>query len=102
MSCLKSLTFCAERARVNAHPGISGYWQVNGKNKTTFNEMIAMDLFYVGHRSIWLDTVIIIRTIPVLFQEAVASARSRPSSTKDQQFVAGTFRRQVIPLRDDE
>jgi len=90
------------KARVNAHPGITGFWQVNGKNKTTFNEMIAMDLFYLGHRSIWLDTVIIVRTIPVIFQEVLASVRSRLSSTKAQQFAAGTFRRQVIPLRDDE
>jgi len=64
--------------------------------------MIAMDLFYVGHRSIWLDTVIIVRTIPVILQEVFASVRSRLSSTKAQQFAAGTFRRQVIPLRDDE
>lgn len=90
------------KARVNAHPGITGFWQVNGKNKTTFNEMIAMDLFYLGHRSIWLDTVIIVRTIPVILQEGFASVRSRLSSTKAQQFAAGTFRRQVIPLRDDE
>ena len=91
-----------QKARVNAHPGITGYWQVNGKNRTTFNEMIAMDLFYLGHRSIWLDVVIMVRTIPVLFQEGSASVRSRLSSTRSQQFAAGTFRRQVIPLRDDE
>ena len=36
-----------QRERVNALPGLTGYWQVNGKNKTTFNEMIVMDLFYL-------------------------------------------------------
>ena len=36
----------AQKARVNAPPGLTGYWQVNGKNKTTFSEMIAMDIFY--------------------------------------------------------
>ena len=36
-----------QRERMNGLPGLTGYWQVNGKNKTTFNEMIAMDLFYL-------------------------------------------------------
>ena len=36
----------AQKERVNAPPGLTGYWQVNGKNKTTFSEMIAMDIFY--------------------------------------------------------
>ena len=34
-----------QRQRANCLPGLTGYWQVNGKNKTTFSEMIAMDLF---------------------------------------------------------
>ena len=35
-----------QRERVGTHPGLTGYWQVNGKNKTTFQQMIEMDLFY--------------------------------------------------------
>ncbi len=35
-----------QRERVNGLPGLTGHWQVNGKNKTTFNEMITMDFFY--------------------------------------------------------
>src|SRR4029077_8523516 len=35
-----------QQERVNAAPGLTGYWQVNGKNKTTFTEMINMDIFY--------------------------------------------------------
>jgi lipopolysaccharide/colanic/teichoic acid biosynthesis glycosyltransferase len=34
-----------ERERVNAPPGLTGYWQVNGKNKTTFQQMIEMNLY---------------------------------------------------------
>ncbi len=37
-----------QRDRVNGPPGITGYWQVNGKNKTTFSEMIEMDIFYAA------------------------------------------------------
>ena len=45
--------------RVNAPPGLTGYWQVNGKNKTTFTEMINMDIFYTKNMSLWLDLAII-------------------------------------------
>ncbi len=52
----------AQKERVNAPPGLTGYWQVNGKNKTTFSEMIAMDIFYGRHMSIRMDLVIMLRT----------------------------------------
>src|SRR5438552_126031 len=51
-----------QRERVNGLPGLTGYWQVNGKNKTTFNQMIAMDLFYLKHVSILLDLKIMLKT----------------------------------------
>src|SRR5947207_7501517 len=51
-----------QRERVNGLPGLTGYWQVNGKNKTTFNEMIAMDLFYLENVSILLCLKIMLKT----------------------------------------
>lgn len=48
--------------RVKAPPGLTGFWQVNGKNKTTFTEMIAMDIFYAEHMSLCLDLEIILKT----------------------------------------
>ena len=51
-----------QRQRVNCLPGLTGYWQVNGKNKTTFSEMIAMDLFYLKNMSILLDLKIMFKT----------------------------------------
>ena len=51
-----------QRQRVNCLPGLTGYWQVNGKNKTTFREMIAMDLFYLENMSILLDLKIMLKT----------------------------------------
>ena len=51
-----------QQERVNALPGLTGYWQVNGKNKTTFTEMINMDIFYTKNLSLWLDLTIILRT----------------------------------------
>ncbi len=69
-----------ERQRVNALPGLTGYWQVNGKNNTTFKEMIAMDLFYIRNMSIWLDLTIMFRTIPTLVKEVV----NRPRTSRDR------------------
>ena len=51
-----------QRQRVNCLPGLTGYWQVNGKNKTTFRQMIEMDLFYFKNMSIWLDLKIMLKT----------------------------------------
>ena len=59
----------AQRARVNAPPGLTGYWQVHGKNKTTFGEMIALDIFYAKHMSLWLDLKIMAKTIPALLSQ---------------------------------
>src|SRR5213076_1936082 len=55
-----------QRERVNGRPGLTGYWQVNGKNKTTFNEMIAMDLFYLENVSMLLDLKIMLKTGAVI------------------------------------
>ena len=62
-----------QRQRVNAPPGISGYWQVHGKNRTTFNEMIAMDLKYVREMSLCLDCAIVLRTLFVLLQDSLSA-----------------------------
>jgi lipopolysaccharide/colanic/teichoic acid biosynthesis glycosyltransferase len=70
-----------QRERVNCLPGLTGYWQVNGKNKTTFSEMIAMDLFYLKNMSILLDLKIMLKTGTAiagqLFESRQAPQRSR-------------------------
>ena len=55
-----------QRRRVNCLPGLTGYWQVNGKNKTTFRQMIVMDLVYLKNMSIWLDLKIMLKTGTVM------------------------------------
>jgi lipopolysaccharide/colanic/teichoic acid biosynthesis glycosyltransferase len=51
-----------QRKRVNGLPGLTGFWQVSGKNKTTFNEMVKMDLCYLNNMSILLDLKIMFKT----------------------------------------
>jgi exopolysaccharide production protein ExoY len=77
-----------QRERVNGLPGLTGHWQVNGKNKTTFNEMIVMDLFYLENMSIFLDLKIMLKTVAVIarqlleFQQAAQRNRCGANGTK--------------------
>lgn len=64
-------------SRVAAPPGLTGYWQVNGKNKTTFREMIAMDDFYANHMSLRMDIIILLRTVPAILEQIHGSRCGR-------------------------
>lgn len=44
-------------------PGLTGYWQVNGRSLTSYEERIKMELYYIENRGIWLDTKIFFKTI---------------------------------------
>lgn len=44
-------------------PGITGLWQVSGRNDTTYEERVRLDMVYVENWSIWLDVVITLKTI---------------------------------------
>jgi exopolysaccharide production protein ExoY len=84
-----------QRERVNAPPGLTGYWQVSGKNKTTFSEMIAMDIFYARNMNVWLDLKIIMRTIPALIEQMLEhrgarEVESRPRATRPTALPQGT------------
>jgi lipopolysaccharide/colanic/teichoic acid biosynthesis glycosyltransferase len=52
----------SHRERVNALPGLTGLWQVSGKNRTTFEEMIRLDIHYVRNVSLLLNVKIIVLT----------------------------------------
>jgi exopolysaccharide production protein ExoY len=58
-----------QKTRFRALPGMTGLWQVSGKNRTTFNEMIDLDTAYVDHWSVLLDLKIMARTFPVLCRQ---------------------------------
>lgn len=55
-----------QKERFNTLPGLTGLWQVSGKNKTTFAEMIQLDIDYSRNKTLWLDCKIILKTIPAL------------------------------------
>jgi lipopolysaccharide/colanic/teichoic acid biosynthesis glycosyltransferase len=74
------------KRRCAVPPGLTGLWQVSGKNKTTFEEQINLDLYYVEHKSLWLDLKIIFLTIPaimvLIWEMKVRRNKSAPISTR--------------------
>jgi lipopolysaccharide/colanic/teichoic acid biosynthesis glycosyltransferase len=50
------------RRILEARPGITGLWQVNGRSRTSFDEMVRMDLQYIKSRSLWVDFKILLKT----------------------------------------
>lgn len=47
-------------------PGMTGYWQANGRSDTSYDERVAMDNFYVTNWSPWLDLIILLQTVQVV------------------------------------
>jgi exopolysaccharide production protein ExoY len=78
-----------QRERFNTLPGLTGLWQVSGKNRTTFNEMVELDIKYVRTKTLWLDLMIVSKTLPVMagqvWESGKRKRRSNPplSSTRD-------------------
>jgi exopolysaccharide biosynthesis polyprenyl glycosylphosphotransferase len=50
------------RRILEARPGLTGVWQVSGRSRTTFDEMVRMDLRYIREQSLWLDVKILFKT----------------------------------------
>jgi lipopolysaccharide/colanic/teichoic acid biosynthesis glycosyltransferase len=47
-------------------PGITGLWQISGRNNKTFEERVRLDAAYSERQSLWLDLSILVRTVPVV------------------------------------
>lgn len=56
------------RKRLDMKPGLTGLWQVSGRNRLSFDEMVRLDLFYIENWSLLLDLKIILRTLPVMLR----------------------------------
>jgi lipopolysaccharide/colanic/teichoic acid biosynthesis glycosyltransferase len=56
-----------KRRLIELKPGLTGMWQVHGRSKTTFDEMVRMDLRYARAQSLWLDLKIIAQTPAAMF-----------------------------------
>ena len=62
------------RVRMSAKPGITGMWQVSGRSEITdFEQVVALDRYYIEHWSLWLDLKILFKTVKVVLKHDGAS-----------------------------
>ena len=54
---------------LSVRPGLTGYWQVNGRSNTTYEERMEMELYYVDNCSLWLDIKIFFKTFITVFKK---------------------------------
>jgi exopolysaccharide biosynthesis polyprenyl glycosylphosphotransferase len=47
---------------LSVKPGLTGFWQVMGRQTTSYEEKVQLDMFYIDHWSIWLDLLILLKT----------------------------------------
>lgn len=53
---------------LSVKPGLTGNWQVNGRSNSTYEERIKLDMDYIDKRNFWMDTVIILKTVGVVYR----------------------------------
>lgn len=62
-----------QRRRLSVKPGLTGLWQVSGRNNIDFEEWMRLDLRYIDDWSLWLDAKILLRTLPAVIFKTGAS-----------------------------
>lgn len=68
--------------RHEARPGVTGWAQINGRNALSWDEKFKLDIWYVDHRSLWLDLKIIFLTIKKVVARDGISADGEATMTK--------------------
>ncbi len=79
--------------RHEVRPGITGWSQLNGRNAPPWSEKLELDVWYVEHRSLWLDVRILLRTLAVPFR--------REGITRDGHATSPRFDEELRPGGDD-
>ena len=54
---------------LSVRPGLTGYWQVNGRSNTTYEDRMNLELYYVDNCSLWLDIKIFFKTFITVFKK---------------------------------
>jgi hypothetical protein len=91
------------RQRCRTLPGLTGLWQVKGKNRTTFDKMMELDLAYVENKSLLLDLQILAGTLPAILLQVwdVQTARRAAARARPAQLAAPVlpqnYRRGMVP-----
>ena len=62
----ESIGISNEELILKVNPGITGLWQVSGRNNLTFQQRVELDTWYIQNWSLWMDFVIFMKTIKVV------------------------------------
>ena len=76
-----------QRERLSAVPGLTGLWQVSGKNRLPFEDMVRLDIEYFHRQSLWLDLKIMARTLPALWDQCAdqrVAKRAQATSASEE------------------
>jgi lipopolysaccharide/colanic/teichoic acid biosynthesis glycosyltransferase len=77
-----------QRQRFHAVPGMTGLWQVSGKNRLTFSQMMRLDARYSKKCNFLLDLLIFIKTIPAILRDLKDSVRDKLTSHPQKERVS--------------
>jgi exopolysaccharide biosynthesis polyprenyl glycosylphosphotransferase len=58
------------RIRLRVKPGMTGLWQVAGRHRLPFDDLVRYDLFYVENWSLWMDLFVLLRTVPAVLRSS--------------------------------
>ena len=98
--------YTREQARRHeVRPGLTGWAQVNGRNDMSWGDKLALDVWYVDHRSLWLDVQILLRTLWVMLTRQGVSRSGHataPRFTGSDDQVPGTSEPPVAPPREED
>lgn len=62
----------SQRKLLSVTPGLTGYWQVNGRSNVTYDDRVKMDMYYIDNRSLKLDMIIILKTFSTVLKKSGA------------------------------
>jgi len=69
-----------QRKRFNTIPGMTGLWQVSGKNRLTFKEMMRLDVRYANRKNMAMDLIISFKTVPAILGQVRDAVQGRYSA----------------------
>ena len=70
--------------RFDSVPGLTGLWQVSGKNRTTFKDMMRFDIRYSRRMSFWMEIQILFKTFPAIVQQ-IRDHRAKACEIPDEE-----------------
>jgi lipopolysaccharide/colanic/teichoic acid biosynthesis glycosyltransferase len=90
-----------QRERFDTLPGLTGLWQVSGKNRTTFVEMMQLDIRYARNKTLWMDLAIIFKTIPAILGQVLYARKSKKAATAGNSFPATISTQSLAALKTE-